>query len=65
MQKDQNCTSVKTGQVTPGMNDQRVQQPAPGRRFPRREDYREARARLLGMCGQHTMMCDRERLETR
>lgn len=30
---------------------------------PRREDYRKARARLLGGCGQHTLMCDRERLE--
>lgn len=29
---------------------------------PRREDFRRARARLLGMCGQHTLMCDRDRL---
>ena len=28
---------------------------------PRREDFRKARARLLGMCGQHTLMCDQER----
>lgn len=29
---------------------------------PRREEFRRARARLLGSCGQHTLMCDRERL---
>lgn len=29
---------------------------------PRREDFRRARARLLGACGQQTLMCDRDRL---
>jgi hypothetical protein len=29
---------------------------------PRREDFRKARARLLGVCGEHTLMCDQERL---
>jgi hypothetical protein len=30
---------------------------------PRREDYRRARAALLGACGNHTLAFDRERLE--
>jgi hypothetical protein len=30
---------------------------------PRREEFRKARARLLGMCGQHTLMCDRDRMD--
>jgi len=29
---------------------------------PRREEFRKARARLLGVCGEHTLMCDKERL---
>ncbi len=29
---------------------------------PRREEFRRARARLLGNCGQHTMAIDQERL---
>ncbi len=29
---------------------------------PRREEFRKARARLLGMCGQQTLMCDKDRL---
>lgn len=29
---------------------------------PRRDDFRRARARLMGMCGQHTLAVDHERL---